>query len=74
MCACVITIDLHGESVAPHDLQNALDLVAGIDHHGFARRLVAENRAVALQHSDRKNLVDHMPIVYSLLWATSSVR
>jgi len=36
-----------------------VDIIAGIDHDGFARLLVSKNRAVALQHSDRQNLVDH---------------
>ena len=47
----------------PQNLENALDLVAGVDHHGFARLLVAEDGAVALQQADRQNFVNHS--VYS---------
>jgi hypothetical protein len=40
-------------------LQNALDLAAGIDDHGLVRLLIANNGAITLQPSDRKDLVDH---------------
>src|ERR1019366_8082257 len=49
----------HGEVVPCQNFQDAVDLVAGIDHHGLVRGFVAENGAVALQHADRKDLVDH---------------
>ena len=49
----------HGELVPGKDFQDAVNFVAGIDHHGLARGFVAENRTVALQHADRKDLVDH---------------
>ena len=41
------------------DFQDAVDFVAGIDHHGLAGGFVAEDGAVALQHADGKDLVDH---------------
>src|SRR5205085_2348257 len=49
----------HGELVVPEDLQNAVNLVAGIDHHGLPRGFVAKDGTVALQHADGKHLVDH---------------
>jgi hypothetical protein len=36
------------------------DIVAGIDHDGLARELVAEDGAVALQQADGKDLVNHL--------------
>jgi hypothetical protein len=45
---------------ARHDLRN---VVARIDHHGFAGRLIAKDSAVALQHANRKSLKDHILIV-----------
>jgi hypothetical protein len=51
------------EPVALENLQNAADLVAGIDHHGLAGLLVSEDGAVALQRTDRQDLVDHSSIV-----------
>ena len=47
------------QRVAREDLQDLGNVVAGIDNDGFARLLVAENGAVALQHSDRQNFVNH---------------
>src|ERR1019366_4284715 len=65
------------EAVPGQHFQDAADLVAGIDHHGPVRGFVAENGAVALQHADGKNLVDHrgahkVPIrrVYSPIWVS----
>ena len=49
----------HGEAVPREDFQDAVDFVAGIDHHGLARGFVAEDGAIALQHADGKDLVDH---------------
>jgi len=39
---------------------NAGDLVAGIDHDGFARGFIAKQGAVALQRADREGLEDHV--------------
>ena len=49
----------HGELVPGEDFQDAVDFVAGIDHHGLARGFVAEDGTVALQHAYGKDLVDH---------------
>jgi len=45
--------------------EDFIDIVAGVDHHGFARSLVADDGAVALQWADGKNFVDHEDIVAS---------
>ena len=39
--------------------ENALDLIAGIDHHGLVRGLVSNDGTVALQRANRKDFVDH---------------
>ena len=39
--------------------ENVFDVVAGIDHHGFASGLVPDDRAVALQRPDGKDFVNH---------------
>src|SRR5439155_3536722 len=52
--------DVFGAQVVPdEDFLDALDIVAGVDHHGVSRGFVADNRAVALEHSDRDDFVDH---------------
>ena len=57
---------LDGEPMPVQDRQDVLDLVARIDHDRLPSGLVAEDRAVALQHSDGKNFMDHfIPIVSS---------
>jgi hypothetical protein len=43
--------------------ENILNVVAGVDHHGFVSSLVANNGAVALQRADGENFVDHGLIV-----------
>ena len=47
------------EIVPRKDIQDALDLVAGVDHHRLAGGFVTEDRAIALKGADRKDLVDH---------------
>jgi hypothetical protein len=47
--------------MARDDLEDAGDFVAGVDDDGLARLLVAEDGAIALQHSHRKHFVDHHP-------------
>lgn len=49
----------HLQSVPFQDGFDALDFVAGIDHEGAARLLVAQNRAVALQSPHGQNFVNH---------------
>ncbi len=56
---------LHRQAVPPDHCPAPANLVAGIHHQGLARRLVAEDRAVALQRAHRQDLMDHTPIVYS---------
>src|SRR5579883_29572 len=55
-----------GEAVPGEDFEDERDFVAGIDHDSFARGFVAENGAVAGQHADGQNFVNHRPIVYSM--------
>jgi hypothetical protein len=46
----------------PMPVQNRLDvlnLISWIDNDRFARNLLSEYRAVALQHSHGKNFVNH---------------
>jgi hypothetical protein len=47
------------QRVAPEDFQDLGDVVAGIDNDGCVRLLVAEDGAVALEHSDRQNFMNH---------------
>ena len=48
-----------GEFVAGQDGDDTGDVVAGIDYDGLARDLIAEDGAVALQHADGEDLMDH---------------
>jgi hypothetical protein len=41
------------------------NIIAWIDHNSLAGMLVAENRAITMQHAHRQDLVNHIPIVYS---------
>jgi len=50
---------LYLQVVLSNQRENALDFIAGIDDHGFARGLVPNNGAVALQRADGKDFVDH---------------
>ena len=50
---------LDGEFVAGKDGEDAGDVVAGIDDDGFVRRFIAQDGAVALQHADGEDFVDH---------------
>ena len=43
--------------------QDVIDVVAGVDDHGFVGGLVADDRAVALQRADGEDFVDHAFIV-----------
>src|SRR6202158_2406838 len=50
---------LHVKLVLADDGDNVFNVIARIDDHGFARGLVADDRAVTLQRADGKDLVDH---------------
>lgn len=50
---------LHAKLVALQNGDNLADVVTRIDHDRFARLLIAEDRAIALQRSHRQNFVDH---------------
>ena len=50
---------LHAQSVPPQHTENFVDVVAGIDDDGFLGLLVSENRAIALQHPDAKDFMNH---------------
>jgi hypothetical protein len=43
--------------------QNLRNIVSGIDHNGFVRDLVSQDRAIALQRADREGFADHASIV-----------
>jgi hypothetical protein len=45
--------------------EDVVNVIAGVDDHRFARSLVANNRAVALQRPDGKDFVNHASIVTS---------
>ncbi len=45
--------------VLADDGQHVVNIVAGIDHHGFARCVVADDRAIALQRAHLDDFVDH---------------
>ena len=51
------------EIVLADDSEQVFDVVAGIDDHGFAGGLVADDGAVALQRADGEDFVDHGSIV-----------
>ena len=51
---------LHGQRVLLQHGENLLDLVARIDHDGFARLLVAEDGAIALEHAYGQDFVNHV--------------
>jgi len=56
---------LHLQVVLADKGKDIFDFIARIDHYGFARSLVSDDRAVALQRADRENFVDHLSIVAS---------
>ena len=39
--------------------QNVINIVAGVNDHGLARVLIANNGAIALQRANRNDLVNH---------------
>jgi hypothetical protein len=51
--------------VLAEEREDVLNVVAGVDDHGFASRFVADDRAVALQRPTGKDFVDHASIVNS---------
>ena len=51
---------LDGELVLCEQGNDAGDVVAGIDDEGLAGGFVAEDGAVALEHADGKDFVDHL--------------
>jgi len=54
---------LHLQIVFPDQREDLLEVVARIDHHGFARILITDQGAITLQRPHRKNFVDHENIV-----------
>ncbi len=50
---------LYGELMLGKGADDAGDVVAGIDHDGFAGDFVAEDGAVALERADDEDFVDH---------------
>lgn len=47
-----------GEAVATEEFEDARDFVTGVDDQRFAREGIADDRAIALQHSDGNGDVD----------------
>ncbi len=43
----------HGEAVAPEEIQDARDFIAGVDDQSFARVGIADNGTIALEHAHR---------------------
>src|ERR1700681_2072811 len=67
---------LHAQLMLLQNRQDSLDLVARIDHHRFPALLVAKDRAVTLQNTHWKDLVNHNSytrIMDSLLRAVLAV-
>src|SRR5579871_318392 len=64
---------LHGKLVPRKHRKNFIDLVARVDDDSLTRPFVAKDRAVALQHSNRENLVNHLSLGLSwgLSWSLS---
>src|SRR5947209_13363911 len=54
---------LHLQAVVLDSAVDMAYLVAGVDHDGLARFLIAEQRAIALQWSNRKCFQDHATIL-----------
>jgi len=54
---------LSGELVFGECGEDARDVIAGVDDDGFARGLVAEDGAVALEEADREGFADHGSLV-----------
>jgi hypothetical protein len=54
---------LHLEIMLRDEREHVFYVIAGIDHHGFARSLVTDDRAIALQRTDWKYFMDHFSIV-----------
>ena len=50
---------LHLQPMLLDQCQDVIDLVTGIDHHGFMRALIADDGAVALQRAHGNYFVDH---------------
>ena len=50
---------LNLETVFFDEVENVFDIIAGINHHRFARSFVPDDRAVTLQRPDRKDFVNH---------------
>jgi hypothetical protein len=46
------------QSVLAQYLGDTLNLVAGVHYHGFVRHWIAQDGAIALQHSDGHHLMD----------------
>jgi hypothetical protein len=57
-----------GEAMPGDDGHDAGDVIARVDDDGFVGVLVAQNGAVALQRTDREDLVDHR--VLDLRWGS----
>jgi hypothetical protein len=46
------------QAVASNDLEDEFDFIAGVHDDTFARRGIAQNRAIALQHAHGNHFVD----------------
>jgi hypothetical protein len=63
---------LHLQGMAGEDRQDLVDVIARVDNDGFVRLLVAENRAVALQHAHGNDFVNHSSNILGV-WTLFSV-
>ncbi len=52
--------EAHGKGMSRQGLEDAIDVVARIEHQSFARFRIAQNRAVALQPADGQHFVNHL--------------
>jgi hypothetical protein len=50
---------LYSQIVFLNDGQDVCDVIAGIDDNRLAGLLIADDRAIALQGTDRQDFVDH---------------
>ena len=62
VCVCYHNL-LQDKVLAAQDVEDVFHFIAGIDDHGFMRLLVADDRAVTLQRTNRKYFMDHSKVV-----------
>ena len=63
---------LHAQTMLFKNRRDAAQFVAWIDDHGFAARLIAKDRTIALQRAHRQDFVNHNRILE--LWTQPYAR